>query len=382
MKLSKKVLLALIVASLNFNVQADNSDSHDAKTQSGDFSHSQSISNDRVGKALQGLRIWIKSLEERLPKETDNAVEKIVALIDQPKELSSMLWDVLAQSEQQFEPDEKEVFGAKLESFPLEDRQKLVVAWTSELQDFLRKRVVTISDKLSKKDNPKVKELSEAIRNLSKAHFEGYDKYKEVSKKSSDPKLFCFACDGHIGDFNYHENMEEKIKAALSGWSTSRGSFVGTAPEINEQKKDKPTLSGEKPAGAPAEKGSFEKYRASLTNGRPSPSMYPQPENMATVLGLTSTEGYSYLRWKGPGQHFVSGPQGKEYGVQIDWALLKAQSLQEQKRILGIFDQVLQAGVQPFKVVRPNNDGYCLWCNLGNYGPSKAELNSLRARVR
>jgi len=382
MKLSQKVLLALIVASLNFNARADNSNSHDSKTQSGDFSHSQSISKDRIGKALQNLKVWIKSLDDRLAKETDNAVEKILGLIDQPKELGSMLWDILAQSEQQFEPEEKSVFGEKLESFSVEDRQKLVVAWTSELQDFLRKRVVTISDKLSKKDNPKVKELSEAIRNLSKAHFEAYDKFKEVTKTSPDPKLFCFACDGHIGDFNYHENMEEKIKAALSGWSTSGGSFVGTAPEINEQKKDKPTLSGEKPADAPAEKGSFEKYRASLTNGRPSPSMYPKPENMATVLGLTSTEGYSYLRWKGRGQHFASGPQGKEYGVQIDWALLKAQSLEEQKRILGIFDQVLQAGVQPFKVVRPNNDGYCLWCNLGNYGPSKAELDSLRARVR
>jgi hypothetical protein len=103
---------------------------------------------------------------------------------------------------------------------------------------------------------------------------------------------------------------------------------------------------------------------------------------MAPVLGLTSPEGYSYLKWKGERQHFVSGPQGKEFGVEVNWKLIKEQNIQEQKRVLKIMDDILNAGVEPFKVVLPNNDGYCIWCNLGNYGPSKAEISAMRVRVR
>jgi len=133
---------------------------------------------------------------------------------------------------------------------------------------------------------------------------------------------------------------------------------------------------------SPPGQGKFEKYRSSLVNGRPKPYRYPQPENMAPVIALTSPDGSSYMKWKGERQHFFRGPQGNEWGVEIDWDLLKRQSLDEQKRVLGIFDKVLAAGVQTFKVVRPNNDGYCLWCNIANYGPSKAEMSALRARVR
>jgi len=234
---------------------------------------------------------------------------------------------------------------------------------------------VILSEKLAKSGSPKAKELSEAVRKLCESHFEGYEEHKKIMKTSNDPKLFCFACDGYIGEFSYHENMEEQVKKALAGWSS--GSVAGS--QTTNEKKPTETTSGVTPPG----EGSFEKYKATLVNGKPSPSMYPQPENMAPVLGLTSPEGYSYLKWQGPGQHFANSPQGgKEYGVQVDWKLIKEQNIQEQKRVLTIMDDILRAGVQPFKVVRPNNDGYCIWCNPGNYGPSKAEISAMRGRVR
>lgn len=335
-------------------------------------------SSNRLDTAMADLQKWVQSLEDRMPKEIENSAEKLLTLLDKPVELSSKLWDVLAQSEQQFEPEEKTVFGDKLEAFPLEERRKLVLAWTSKLQEFLRKRAVTLSQKLEQSSNPKAKDLAEAIRKLSQAHFQGYEEYKKLIKTSQDPKLFCFACDGHIGEFNYHENMEEQVKAALAGRNLTSVANAKPATPSGEKPKSESEGAGITPPG----QGNFEKYRSTLVNGRPNPSMYPQPENMAPVIGLTSPDGFSYMKWKGEGQHFARGPQGNEWGVEIDWNLIKSQSLDEQKRVLGIFDKVLAAGVQTFKVVRPNNDGYCLWCNIANYGPSKAEMSALRARVR
>jgi hypothetical protein len=340
-----------------------------------------SSSDLKLAGALENLQHWISNLEKELPKEVDKSAEKLLAALDKPSELSSKLWDVLAQSEQQFEPDEKTVFGEKLEKFSLEERRRLVIAWTAELQKFLRKRAVSLSENLAQSGNAKGKELSEAVRKLSQAHFEGYEEYKKSLKTSQNPKLFCFACDGHIGDFNYHESMEEQVKKALAGWSSSPVSGTQTAAKNTEEKSNEKKAADKNSGATQPSQGSFEKYRTTLVNGKPNPNMYPQPENMAPVLGLTSPEGYSYLKWKGPGQHFANSPQGKEYGVQVDWNLIKQQNLEEQKRVLKIMEDILRAGVQPFKVVRPNNDGYCIWCNLGNYGPSKAEIASLRGRV-
>ena len=358
-------------------LQADKSHIDKGATKKEHHSATSSSSDPKLAGALENLQKWISNLDKELPKEIDKSAEKLLASLDKPSDLSSKLWDVLAQSEQQFEPEEKAVFGDKLEKFSLDKRRKLVIAWTSELQKFLRKRAVILSEKLAKTGNPKGKELSEAVRKLSEAHFEAYEEYKKAMKTSNDPKLFCFACDGHIGDFNYHENMEEQVKKALAGWSSSPTVAAGK----NEGPKDS-SKGSEGGSSTPPTQGSFEKYKATLVNGRPNPNMYPQPENMAPVLGLTSPGGYSYLKWKGPGQHFANSPGGKEYGVQVDWNLIKQQNLEEQKRVLTIMDDILRAGVQPFKVVRPNNDGYCIWCNLGNYGPSKAEISAMRGRVR
>ena len=345
------------------------------------FRSTPKSSDPKMDAALVKLQDWVHELEARLPLESDRAVEKLLASIEKPGELSSKLWDILAQSEQQFEPDEKSVFGAPLDKFSLEDRRKLVMAWTSKLKELLRKRVEIISGKLANSENPKAKELSEAVKKLSHAHFEGYEQYEMATKTSLEPKLFCFACDGHIGEFNYHENMDEKVKNALAGWG-STGNIVSQAPpdQTETKPKEKTTIQKNKAITPPGE-GSYEKYKETLVNGRPNPNMYPQPENMAPVLGLTNPDGISYMKWKGKGQHFVRGPQGNEYGVEVNWDLIRKQSLEEQKRVLNILENVLKGGVSQFKVVRPNNDGYCLWCNIGNYPPSKNEMNSLRARV-
>ena len=363
-------------------LQADKSHIEEGAIKKDHHAANNLSSDPKLAGALENLQKWISNLDKELPKEIDKSAEKLLASLDKPSDLSSKLWDVLAQSEQQFEPEEKTVFGEKLESFSLEERRRLVIAWTSELQKFLRKRVVILSEKLAKSGSPKAKELSEAVRKLSESHFEGYEEYKKVMKTSNDPKLFCFACDGHIGDFNYHESMEEQVKKALAGWSSSPVSGTQTAAKNTEEKSDEKKSADKNSGATQPSQGSFEKYRTTLVNGKPNPNMYPQPENMAPVLGLTSPEGYSYLKWKGAGQHFANSPQGKEYGVQVDWNLIKQQNLEEQKRVLRIMDDILRAGVQPFKVVRPNNDGYCIWCNLGNYGPSKAEISAMRARVR
>jgi len=355
-------------------LQADKSHIEEGAPKKDHHAANNLSSDPKLAGALENLQKWISNLDKDLPKEIDKSAEKLLASLDKPSDLSSKLWDVLAQSEQQFEPEEKTVFGEKLESFSLDERRKLVIAWTSELQKFLRKRVVILSEKLAKSGSPKAKELSEAVRKLSESHFEGYEKHKKIMKTSNDPKLFCFACDGYIGEFSYHENMEEQVKKALAGWSS--GSVAGS--QTTNEKKPTETTSGVTPPG----EGSFEKYKATLVNGKPSPRMYPRPQNMAPVLGLTSPEGYSYLKWKGERQHFVSGPQGKEFGVEVNWKLIKEQNIQEQKRVLKIMDDILNAGVEPFKVVQQNNDGYCIWCNLKNYGPSQAEISEMRARVR
>lgn len=202
-------------------VQADTGHIQEGPTKKEHHSAGSSSSDPKIAKALESLQHWIESLDEELPKEVNKSVEKVLSALDKPSELSSKLWDVLAQSEQQFEPEEKTVSGEKLEKVSLEERRKLVIAWTSELQKFLRKRAIILSEKLAATGNPKGKELSEAVRKLSEAHFEGYEEYKKAMKTSSDPKLICFACDGHIGDFNYHESMEEQVKKALAGWGSS-----------------------------------------------------------------------------------------------------------------------------------------------------------------
>lgn len=383
MKNFKTVFFVFTLIGLVTSVQADNGD-HDQATE-GKSKHltAKSVNADpKLESAMTKLGQWIAGLEKTLPKEIDKAMEKLLASIDKPAELAIKFFDILAQSEQQFEPDEKSVFGEKLEKFSVEDRRKLVIAWTTQLQEFLRKRVIKISEKLAQSENPKAKELSEVLRKLSQAHSQAYEEYKKEVKTSNDPKLFCFACDGHIGDFNYHDDVEKKISKALSAWSSSVGSTGNNGNPVGGNKKNA-EVAGEKKSGlTPPGEGSFEKYKSTLVNGHPNPSMYPKPENMAPVIGLTSPDGFSYMKWKGPGQHFVRGPQGNEWGVEVDWNLLKSQGLDEQRRVLGIFDKVLAAGVQTFKVVRPNNDGYCLWCNIANYGPSKAEISALRSRVR
>jgi len=383
MNFLRTVFCFCLLMTVSNTIEADNRD-HDesAKAKSKHSIEMDVNSNTRLEPAMKKLERWIASLEQELPKEIDKSIEKLMVSKDKPAELTTKLFDILAQSDQQFEPDEKTVFGEKLEKFSIEDRRKLVVAWTAQLQEFLRKRVIKISDKLSQSSSAKAKELSEILRGLSKAHSEAYEQYKKESKTSNDPKLFCFACDGHIGDFNYHDDMERQISSALSAWSSGAGSSANSKSPEQEKPKSNASANETKSEVIPPGQGNFEKYKASLINGRPNPSMYPQPENMAPVLGLTSPEGFSYMKWKGKGQHFVRGPQGNEYGVEVDWTLLRGQSLGEQKRVLGILEQVLAAGVQPFKVVRANNDGYCLWCNIANYGPSTAEISALRARVR
>lgn len=374
---------------------ADNRDHGEANSRKSKHSIQQDSSSDgKLDSAMKKLDEWMADLEERLPKEIDKSVEKLLASLEKPADLSTKLFDILAQSEQQFEPDEKTVFGQELGKFSVEDRRKLVIAWTSKLQELLRKRAVTISEKLAQTGDPKAKELSEVLRKLSQAHSQAYEEYKKEIKTSNDPKLFCFACDGHIGDFNYHEDMDRQIKEALSAWSSSAGSSGNNISPVEGKSPTEASAGEKKTKMTPPGQGSVSKYLATLEGKAPNPYVYPKPENMAPVLGLTSPDNFSYLKWKGEGKHYVEGPKGNEYGVEVNWDFIKSQSPDEQKRVLAIFDEIIKFDTPgPFKVVNgkpdekgniPKNgkDGYCLWCNLKHYHPSVVELEKLRTSVQ
>lgn len=384
---------ALFMASLVLN--ADNRDHGNSTAKTSDRVIVEQANLDpKFQPALKKIEEWVNGLNQRLSKDIDKSVEKLLATLDKPTEMAGKLFDVLAQSEQQYEPDEKTVFGEKLEKFSVEDRKKLVIAWTSKLQEFLRKRVIKISKKLDQSGKPKAKELKNVLIKLSQAHAQAYEKYKEEIKKSADPRLFCFACDGHIGDFNYHDDMSKQIQQALSAWLSSTGSV---SANVSREPGNSSAVQGsgqKKSAMTPHGQGSVAKYIATLTDESPNPWMYPTPENMAPVLGLTSPDNFSYLKWKGAGQHYTRGPEGQEFGVEINWDIIKSQSLDEQKRVLAIFEEIVTFDTAyPFKVVngKPDQngqipttgqDGYCLWCNLKHYHPSVVELEKLRTSVQ
>lgn len=376
-------------------VTADNRDHGTSNAKTPDHVIAGQINLDpKFQPALKKIEEWINGLNQSLSKDIDKSVEKLLATLDKPTEMAGKLFDVLAQSEQQYEPDEKTVFGERLEKFSVEDRRKLVIAWTSKLQELLRKRAVTISEKLAQSGNPKAKELSEVLRKLSQAHSQAYEEYKKEIKTSNDPKLFCFACDGHIGDFNYHEDMDRQIKEALSAWSSSAGSSGNSISPVEGKSPTEASAGEKKTKMTPPGQGSVSKYLATLEGKAPNPYVYPKPENMAPVLGLTSPDNFSYLKWKGEGKHYVEGPKGNEYGVEVNWDFIKSQSSDEQKRVLAIFDEIIKFDTPgPFKVVNgkpdekgniPKNgkDGYCLWCNLKHYPPSVVELEKLRTSVQ
>jgi len=114
-------------------LQADKSHIEEGARKKDHHAANNLSSDPKLAGALENLQKWISNLDKELPKEIDKSAEKLLASLDKPSDLSSKLWDVLAQSEQQFEPEEKAVFGDKLEKFSLDKRRKLVIAWTSSV---------------------------------------------------------------------------------------------------------------------------------------------------------------------------------------------------------------------------------------------------------
>jgi len=104
MNAMKAIFSFWVVMTIGMMGFADNRDHGDETTAKSKHAIQQNASSgSKFDSAMKKLDEWIAELEERLPKDIDKSVEKLLASLEKPSDLSTKLFDILAQSEQRME---------------------------------------------------------------------------------------------------------------------------------------------------------------------------------------------------------------------------------------------------------------------------------------